>query len=131
MVKAQFAVLEMILKMEVRALGSDVNSNFGESQVMSCKQSNSSSFQKIPYHSFRADATVVRVCSLQQFVEQEQNRHRSSGQVRDRFQPRDFSIKARDSALQGIENANGSAYGQARKLELVREPVRRTAPEQR
>src|SRR3984957_3755105 len=120
MVKAQFAVLEMILEMKIRALGSDVNSNFGERQVMSCKQSNSSSFQQIPHHGFRADTTVVRVCSLQQFVEQEQHRHRSGGQVSDYFQARDFGIKARDPALQGIEDANGGAYGQSRKLELVR-----------
>src|SRR5580700_497324 len=110
----------MILKMEVRYLRSELHSNFGESQVVGGEQSNDSSFQQIPHDSFGADTTVVRVCSLQQFVEQEQNRHRSIGQVRDYFQPRDFSIKARDSAQQGIEDANGSAYGQSRKLELVR-----------
>src|SRR5580692_157532 len=110
----------MILKMKVRSLGSEVHSNFGESQVVSAEQSNSSSFQQIPHDSFRANTTVVRVCSLQQFVEQEQNWHRSIGQVSDYFQPRDFGIKARDSALQGIQDANRSAYGQSRKLELMR-----------
>src|ERR1700722_10235126 len=120
MVKAEFVLLEMILKMKIRSLRSDVYSNFGERQVMSCKQSNSSSFQEIPHHSFCADTTVVRICSLQQFVEQEQNRHRSGGQISDYFQACDFGIKARDSALQGIQYANGGAYGQSRKLEPVR-----------
>src|SRR5580704_10065919 len=109
----------MILKMEVRSLGSDLHSNFGESQVVRGEQSDGTSFHEIPYDRFRANTTVVRVCSLQQFVEQEQNRHRSIGQVSDNLQSRDFSVKARDSALQGIQDANGSAYGQSRKLELA------------
>src|ERR1700728_1448517 len=64
MIKSQFAIFQVILKVKIRAGGPYVNGDFGESQVVRCKQSDSSSLQQIPDHGFSADATVMRVCSL-------------------------------------------------------------------
>lgn len=63
-VEAQFAVFEVIFKMEVCGSGSQRSSNFSQSQIVSRKQSNGASLQQVPDNSLRADAAVVRIRSL-------------------------------------------------------------------
>ena len=83
--KTQFAVFEMIFEVEVRGGGSHGNSDVSQGEIVSSEQSNGTSLQQVPHHSFGADPTVVRVGSLQQFVKQEQNGQRSVGQIGNYF----------------------------------------------
>src|ERR1700735_265227 len=63
-VETQFAVFEMIFEVEICGGGSHGNSNFGQGEIVRGKQSDGAALEEVPHHSFRADATVVRVCSL-------------------------------------------------------------------
>jgi hypothetical protein len=101
-VEAQFAVLKMIFEVEICGGGSSDRNNLSQGQVVSRKQSNGAPLEQVSHHSFRADAAVVRIRSLEQFVEQKQYRQGPAGEISDCFQACDFGVEAGNSALQRI-----------------------------
>src|SRR5438093_2473974 len=103
-VEDQIPGFEMILEMHIRGSGIEGVGDMRERQIMCRDQPYGAPIYKTPHNRFRADSAIVGVRAVQQFVDEEEQRQLSFGQIHEFSQAHDLRIKTRTAALQRVLN---------------------------
>ena len=69
--------------MHIAQMPFDCATNASQGQVMRTHQPDRATPHERPHNPLRANASIVRVCSLQQFIEQKQQRRIFPGEIKD------------------------------------------------
>ena len=88
--------------------------DFSQRQIVRTDQSYGPALEQSTNHALRTDAAIIRVCALQQFVQQEQQRRVTACEVKELAEAGDLRIKARASLLQRIVDADAGTDLQRR-----------------
>src|SRR6185437_13384765 len=91
-----------ILEVDVFHVTGRIAGNPRQSKIMCAQKSDRATIQKSSDNTLRANATVVGVSPLQDFIQKKHDGEFSGGQVKNLPQPRDLRIKARTPFLQRI-----------------------------
>src|ERR1035438_6577897 len=84
---------------------------------MRAHQSDRAALHKRAHDSLRANAAILRVCTLQQLIQQKHQWRIVSCEIEDLAQPRDLGIETGTAFPQRIVDANAGAYLQRRQLQ--------------
>src|ERR1700733_8922142 len=110
------SVLKFFLKMHVAQLTIQRATNHGQRQIMRTHESDSPAIQESINEALCSNAAIIRICALQQFVQQEEQRWATVAcKVEERTESGDLCIKARASLLQRIVHADAGTDLQRRK----------------
>src|SRR5262249_46663422 len=103
------SVLELFLEVHVAESAADLAVHLGERQIVGAHEAYGSAIQESADDASGAGKPILRVCSLQQFVQQKQQRQLARGQVDELAEPCDFRIKPRTSILQRVIDPNAGS----------------------
>ena len=106
-VKVHRSVIQMIFEVNVDRVAPERVNDFRQRQIVCGHDADRFVFNQLLDDAFRADSTVVRVRSLQDFVQQKQQRRGLAGSFDNRLDTRDDRIKQRRSLLQRIVHPHG------------------------
>jgi len=95
------SVRQFVLKVDIaKASIARFDTNVGQREIVCADQADRSALHQSAQNSFGSDAAVIRVRSLQKFVEQEKQSWRFTREVEDLSQPLDFSVEPRTAFLE-------------------------------
>src|SRR5450631_981510 len=117
-VKTQLAVAKLVLKVNVLQGACLESGNVGERQVMSADEADRSPFDQCTNDAVRSDEPVGGVRSLQELIQEKQQRQRR--RFEKASQPGDLGVEARAALMQRIIDADAGADAQRRELQAFR-----------
>ena len=94
------AVLEAILEVHVHRGRPEPRRQFRQRQIVRGHEPDGAGLDEGAHDRFRADAPVVRIGAVQDFVEQEQQRRRSARRLDDRADAQNLAVEPRLSRLE-------------------------------
>src|SRR5262245_46053008 len=80
-VKGNFSVLDMILKVHIESRRYKLLSDMGQSKIVSCHKSKGTSGHQCLDNTFSPNSSIVRIRSMKEFIQQEKERSRSVCEV--------------------------------------------------
>ena len=128
-VEEHLSIHKLVFEMDVPNQRCQAVGDLGQGQVVGREQPDRTAVDQALDDRLGADASVVRVRSMEQLVEEEQEGKRTLGQVDQLPDPGDLGIEPRATGLQRILNPKCRSHGQQGESQLdERGPVRRRGP---
>ena len=106
-IELELAVHQFVLEMHVHDAPGVKSGNIGQGQIVRADQADRAALDQGANESLRADAPIRRIGTLQQFVQQKQQRQRAG--LEQLAQSGDLGIKARAALMQRIVDADAGA----------------------